>query len=587
MGLSRMQQHIIHTETDLYQALQQCHPQSNKHLGEILVSEGFLSEEKLQHALEIHSQNPGSHLGDTLEHLGYCDHEQITFGLSSKLGIPYVDLSHYEVPPQILRQIHADTALQYNILPLALHKSRLIVATDNPLNWEALELVRFHTNHHIEAVVTSNSALGKMLEKYYLQNGDEGLEDLDDDLKLVTEEKEHNDLELTQNVAKEAQKKPVVRLVNAIIMQGIKQRASDIHIRPGKTQIDIFYRIDGKLRLSRSLSPILLAPLVSRIKITGRMDIAERRMPQDGHARVMLNNNSIDLRISVIPTVNGESVVIRILDKQAGLKPFDQLGLGEKEMDELRIIISRSYGMLLVTGPTGSGKSTTLYAVLSEIKRRGPHIITVEDPVEYDMDGVEQIQTLATIGYTFAEALRHILRHDPDVVMIGEIRDLETARIANKAALTGHLMLSTLHTNDAASTVTRLIDMGVEPYLLSSTLLGVMAQRLVRLNCPHCLEEEVIEAHIRKQLELDENEVFYKGKGCDQCHDSGYHGRAAVVELLVITPEMATRISNGANTHEIKNMALANGMKTLTSNALELARQNKTSIEEVYAVRLE
>ena len=583
-----MQQHIINIETDLYQAIQQCRPQSGKRLGEILIDEGFLDQQQLDHALSIQLNSPGIHLGDTLEQLGYCSHEQVTAGLASKLGIPYITLGDYEIPAKILHLVPSEIALQYNILPLAEHKNRLVVTTDNPLNWSALEVVRFHTNHNIEAVITSSASLGKMLEKYYLQNGDDGLDDLDDDLKLVSEEKERkDDITLSQTAAKEAQKKPIVRLVNSIIMQGIKYRASDIHIRPGNTQIDVLYRIDGKLRHSRTLSPVLLPALVSRIKITGRMDIAERRLPQDGHARVVYNDNSIDLRISVIPTVIGESVVIRILDKTAGLKPFDQLGLGEKEMEEVRTMISRSYGMLLVTGPTGSGKSTTLYAVLNEIKRRGPHIITVEDPVEFNMEGVEQIQTLGSIGYTFAEALRHILRHDPDVVMIGEIRDLETARIANKAALTGHLLLSTLHTNDAASTVTRLIDMGVEPYLLSSTLLGVMAQRLIRLNCPHCIEEEDIDPHVRKQLELGENEVFYKGKGCDQCHDIGYLGRAAVVELLVITPEMATRISNGANTHEIKSMALANGMKSLTANALEIARQKKTSIEEVYAVRLE
>ena len=583
-----MQAYPINTETELFRVVQQVHPLTNKRLGEIMVDDGLLSEDDLHQALTHQANHPGIHLGTTLEQMGSASQEQITASLAKKLGIPYVDISHFEIPDAVIRQISPDIALQHNILPLAKHNSRLIIATDNPLNWQAQEVVRFHTNQHVEVVVTSSSMLGKLLEKYYLQDADEALEELDDELNLVSEENENKaDAMLAQEAAQEAQKKPVVRLVNTIIMQGIKLRASDIHIRPGKNQVDILYRIDGKLRHMRTLSKVLLAPLVSRIKITGRMDIAERRKPQDGSAKVAYENNNIDLRISVMPTVSGESVVVRILDKQTGVKPFEQLGLGERETDELRTIISRSFGMFLVTGPTGSGKSTTLYAVLNEVKQRGPHIITVEDPVEYDMEGVDQIQVHSQIGYTFAESLRHILRHDPDVVMIGEIRDLETARIANKAALTGHMVFSTLHTNDAASTITRLLDMGIEPYLLSSTLLGVMAQRLIRLNCPHCLVEEHLDPHARKQLGVADDEIFYRGNGCDECHQTGYKGRAAVVELLVVNPEMASKISKSANTQEIKDTAVASGMTTLTSNALQMARQKLTSLEEVYAVRLE
>ena len=404
--------------------------------------------------------------------------------MASKLGIPYVKLGNYEIPPQVLSLVPADIALQYNVLPLATNNKRLVIAMENPLDWEALELLRFHTNYNIDAVITSSAEISKVLDKYYLQHNEEDFNDLSGELEIINEEKKGEDLSVLQSIAREAQKKPIVRLVNAIITQGIQHRASDINIRPGKNRLNIYYRIDGKLQFSRSMSLSLLAGLVSRLKITGRMDIAERRLPQDGHARVIHRGNVIDLRLSVIPTINGESVVIRILDKQVGLKPLAELGLSTQEDRKIRTLLSRSYGMFLVTGPTGSGKSTTLYALLNEVQLRNPHIITVEDPVEYDMDAIEQIQIAPALGYTFAESLRHILRHDPDVIMIGEIRDIETARIANKAALTGHLVLSTLHTNDAASAVTRLIDMGVEPYLLSSTLLGVMAQRLLRLNCP-------------------------------------------------------------------------------------------------------
>lgn len=583
-----MNEITISTEADLVKVLHAIPALAERHLGEILIKEGLLNEEQLQQALGWQQQQPGMHLGDVLVAQQICSREQVNAAMALKLGIPYVKLANYEIPPQVLSLVPADIALQYNVLPLAAHNKRLVVAMEDPLNWEALELLRFHTNHHIDTVITSSAEISKVLNKYYLQHNDESLDELADGLQMVSMEKpNNNDLQMLQSMAQEAQKKPIVRLVNAIITQGIQHRASDINIRPTKDRVNIYYRIDGMLQFSRSMSLALLAGLVSRIKITGRMDIAERRMPQDGHARVIHQGRVVDLRLSVIPTVNGESVVIRILDKQVGLKPLSELGLRTPEQRKIRTLLSRSYGLLLVTGPTGSGKSTTLYALINEVRQRNPHIITVEDPVEYDMDTIEQIQISPALGYTFAEALRHILRHDPDVIMIGEIRDIETARIANKAALTGHLVLSTLHTNDAASTVTRLIDMGIEPYLLSSTLLGVMAQRLLRLNCHHCKVEEQVEPEVRQALKLDAGEKFYKGGGCNSCNGTGYHGRTVVSELLEITPELSTLISNGANTQAIKSFAQQQGMKTLTQNAVELARDGETSIEEVFAVRLD
>jgi type IV pilus assembly protein PilB len=582
-----MNELTISNEADLARVLHSYPNLSDRHLGEILIKEDQLSEEQLQQALTWQQQHPGMHLGDILVARQVCSREQVNAAMAHKLGIPYVKLAHYEIPPQVLSLVPADIALQYNVLPLATHNKRLVVAMENPLDWEALELLRFHTNHNIDPVITSSAEISKVLDKYYLQHNGEDFNDLSDEIEMLSVEKPQNDLTVLQSIAKEAQKKPIVRLVNAIITQGIQHRASDINIRPGKDRLNIYYRIDGKLQFSRSMSLTMLAGLVSRIKITGRMDIAERRMPQDGHARVIHQGNVVDLRLSVIPTINGESVVIRILDKQVGLKPLNELGLSTLEQRKIRTLLSRSYGLLLVTGPTGSGKSTTLYALINEIRLRNPHIITVEDPVEYDMDTIEQIQIAPALGYTFAESLRHILRHDPDVIMIGEIRDIETARIANKAALTGHLVVSTLHTNDAASAVTRLIDMGVEPYLLSSTLLGVMAQRLLRLNCPHCKSEEPVEPEVRQILKLGADEIFYKGNGCNSCNNTGYHGRTVVSELLEITPELSTLISNGANTQAIKSFALQQGMKSLTQNAVQLARDGTTSIEEVFAVRLD
>ncbi len=581
-----MKEHIINTVEDLQQVFNETHPMSDMHLGEILVDAQHLPEDLLHDALHLQRESPGRRLGDILLEQGVVSKEHINAALAHKLGIPFIRLGEFEIDPEVLAMVPPDIALQYSVLPLMLHGNHLVVAMENPMDWEALEVLRFNTNHSIEPVITAGKDIGQALSKYYRLHEDREISDMADVIDL-SPEKENNDDIAIHLIEQEAQKKPVVRLVNAIIMQGILHGASDINIRPERSQVNIYYRIDGKLRFSRSLNKSLLAPLVSRIKITGRMDISERRLPQDGHARLTREGKSIDLRISCIPTVNGESVVIRILDKQVGLKPLSELGLGEWELTHIHRMLSRSYGMLLVTGPTGSGKSTTLYAVLNEVRAREPHIITVEDPVEYDMEGVEQIQINPATGYTFAEALRHILRHDPDVVMIGEIRDLETAHIANKAALTGHLVLSTLHTNDAASTVTRLLDMGLEPYLLGSTLLGVLAQRLIRLNCPQCLEEEAVDEEVRSVLQVPAQEVFYRGAGCASCNYTGYRGRIAVSELLPITPEITALINSGASTQAIKDLAVQQGMTTLTRNAMALARTGKTSLDEVFAVRLE
>lgn len=577
---------LINTPEDLYQAISVTRPLADRHLGEILVREQHLERDQLEAVLQEQRRMPGHRLGELLCQRGLVSMEHIHAALAHKLGIPYVTLGEFKIAPDVLSLIPQDIALQYNVLPLATQGKHLFVAMENPMDWEALEVLRFNTNHVIDPVITSGKDINQALTRHYRLRQEHEIDAMADNIEMTPLRDEAEGM-VVHEIAREAQKKPVVRLVNAIVMQGILSGASDINIRPEQNRVNIYYRIDGKLRFSRSLNKSILAPLVSRIKITGRMDIAERRLPQDGHARLRRDGNSIDLRISCIPTVTGESVVIRILDKQVGVKPLDGLGLGEWELTHIRRMLSRSYGMLLVTGPTGSGKSTTLYAVLNELRARDPHIITVEDPVEYDMEGVEQIQINPSTGYTFAEALRHILRHDPDVVMIGEIRDLETARIANKAALTGHLVLSTLHTNDAASTITRLLDMGIEPYLLGSTLLGVMAQRLIRLNCPHCLQVETIDDEVRTLLQVPLDEVFHRGTGCAECNYTGYHGRVAVSELLPITPEITTLINSGAATPLIKKTAVQQGMTTLTRNALALARTGKTSLEEVFAIRLE
>ncbi len=576
------------TDTDdLSRTLRESVAHADSLLGEILLADGEITPEQLQETLDAQkASEPKKHLGELLVEFEFVSQEQVNIALADKLGVPYVSLEDFAVEQFPVSLIPPDIALQYNILPLAIIQGSLVIAMENPFDWEALEVVRFNVKKSIEPVLSPARDITQALNKFY--------SDFSED-NLLAEMESSANFPITpvgvdaspHVVAQEANKAPIVRLLDAIISQGILRKASDINIRPEKMRVNVFYRIDGKMQFVRTFHKSLLQPLISRIKIMGHMDIAERRMPQDGHARVFRNNRPVDLRLSIIPTVVGESAVLRILDKEVGLKPIDSIGLMPKELESLKEMITKTTGMLLVVGPTGSGKSTTLYAILNEIRKNNPHVITVEDPVEYHIEGLEQIQTASSRGYTFAEALRHILRHDPDVIMVGEIRDSETVQIANKAALTGHLVLSTLHTNDAPSTITRLTDMGVEPYLLSSTLLGVLSQRLVRLNCSHCVEEASDDDEIRKALGIKKSGVFFRGKGCAACDFSGYHGRHAVCELLVITPEIRQLINEGATAQSIKKTAIQQGMVPIFESALELAREARISLEEVYSVRLE
>jgi type IV pilus assembly protein PilB len=577
----------INDTDDLSRVLRESVAHADSLLGGILLTDGEITPEQLQKTLDVQkASDPKKHLGELLVELGFASQEQVNIALADKLGVPYVSLEDFEIEQFPVSLIPPDIALQYNILPLAVIQGSLVVAMENPFDWEALEVVRFNITKNIEPVLSPAHDITQALNKFYSDFSEDNLlEEMESSpdfpvMPVGVDVSPHV-------VAQEANKAPIVRLLDAIISQGILRKASDINIRPEKLRVNVFYRIDGKMQFVRTFHKSLLLPLISRIKIMGHMDIAERRMPQDGHARVFRNNRPVDLRLSVIPTVVGESAVLRILDKEVGLKPIDSIGLMPKELESLKEMITKTTGMLLVVGPTGSGKSTTLYAILNEIRKNNPHVITVEDPVEYHIEGLEQIQTAPSRGYTFAEALRHILRHDPDVIMVGEIRDGETVQIANKAALTGHLVLSTLHTNDAPSTITRLADMGVEPYLLSSTLLGVLSQRLVRLNCSHCVEEVSGDDEMRKALGLKKSGVFFRGKGCAACDFTGYHGRHAVCELMVITPEIRQLINEGATAQSIKKTAIQQGMVPIFESALELAREARISLEEVYSVRLE
>jgi type IV pilus assembly protein PilB len=578
--------YTIKSDGDLKRLLRVQKQMPDMHLGEALIEEGVITKDQLETALEAQRQFKTSphHLGQILVESGLVTPEQLTVALAHKLAIPFISIAEFKIDPHAITLVPPEIAQHYKVLPLASMGGTLVVAMINPFDEAAIDALRFNSKMNIDVVMASAEEIGDALSKHY--SSYEEIEALED-LKLDPIAEPSANEEALHTVEAEAKKKPIVRLLNSIVLQAVNSKASDINIRPEKDRVNVYFRIDGKMQFIRGLSRSLLPALVSRVKITGQMDISERRLPQDGHARLLRQGKQVDLRISVVPTVNGESVVIRILDKDAGLKPLDELGFRDDELDQIRRLISRPNGIFLVTGPTGSGKSTTLYAVLNEVKQHNPHILTVEDPVEYDMAGVEQVQIALAKGYTFAEALRHFLRHDPDVIMVGEIRDEETAHIANKAALTGHLVFSTLHTNDAASTVTRLLDMGIENYLLSTTLLGVMAQRLVRVNCPDCITEEQVEPHILKTLDIAPDEKFFHGAGCLKCHYTGYHGRAAVIELLRITPEISRLIIEGRPAKEITQLAMNQGMRTLQQCALDLARQGRTSLEEVYALYTE
>ena len=578
-----MQIYPVKNEKDLKTLLSVHKRMPDMRLGQVLLEEELISQQQLDVALEAqHKYKTGTHhLGRIMVESGLVTPEQLNVALARKLAIPFVTLEAFKLDPHLITLVPPEIAQHYKVLPLADLDGTMVVAMINPFDQAAIDALRFNSKMNVETVMASNDEISEALNKHY--SSYEEMEALED-LKLDPVAELNGQDEATHMIEAEAKKKPIVRLLNSIVLQAVNSKASDINIRPEKDKVNVFFRIDGKMQFIRNLSKNLLPALVSRIKITGQMDIAERRLPQDGHARLMRHGKQIDLRISVVPTVNGESVVIRILDKDAGFKPLEELGFRADELNQIRRLISRPNGIFLITGPTGSGKSTTLYAVLSEVKQRNPHILTVEDPVEYDMEGVEQVQIALAKGYTFAAALRHFLRHDPDVIMVGEIRDEETAHIANKAALTGHLVFSTLHTNDAASTVTRLLDMGIENYLLSTTLIGVMAQRLIRVNCPECSTEEDVEPHLRQTLGLKPSETFKRGAGCYKCHYTGYQGRTTVIELLPITAEISQLIIQGRPSVEIANLAASQGMRTLQQSALALARQGKTSLEEVYSL---
>ena len=547
-------------------------------LGNLLLECGVITPSQLEKALSHQHEHPElGRLGQVLLELKMISAERLGLTLAQQLGIAQVSLENFDIQPECVKLVPESLARRYLVVPLMLDGERLIVASPDPTHCELLHLLGFVTGKPVEAVLANANEVEQAISRLYASATAH---------ELPENEASEQSLSL-HRIKQLAEDPPTVRFVDSLLEEAISRRASDIHLRPGEHDVVILLRIDGVLLEIRRVKHSNLSAIVSRIKIIGGMNIAERRLPQDGRHMVRQGERTIDLRLSIMPTVHGESVVIRILDTRQSLKTLDQIGFNGRDVERFRDLISHNQGIVLVTGPTGSGKSTTLYAALNGIKSSGVNIITVEDPVEYQIDGIRQIQVKPQIGYTFARALRHILRHDPDVIMVGEIRDQETAMMATESALTGHLVLSTLHTNSAATTVTRLLEIGIAPYLLNASLLGVLAQRLLRRNCPKCLQEEQVPDYVRETLGLSAEERFHVGGGCPACHGSGVSGRVAAYELLEVTPAMRALIQPAVSSQNIEQQAIADGMRPLTLSALQLARDKTVSLREVYRVRLE
>ena len=550
---------------------------------EILVQSHLLTEKQLREAEAIQKAEGGK-LSQILIDKKLVDEKDMVCALSEHLSIPPIDLSRIEVDPSVIALIPKDTAYFYHLLPISEFAGTLTIAMTDPLNVFALDDLKLLTGMKINPVVCTAKCMDDALHRYYSAAPIREAMFSDVDIAKVGNEVVEKELDVDR-LMEEATEAPVVKAVNFMIANAVKDSASDIHLEPYQDVVRLRYRIDGVLYEKATFPKKLHAPMISRIKIMSNLDITEKTLPQDGRFRIKTKGRFIDFRVSTLPTSYGEKVVLRILDKVGVKLDIHKLGFHDEGLKVLEKSLKAPYGMILVTGPTGSGKTTTLYSALAEINKPAVNIITVEDPIEFQINGVNQVQTKSDIGLSFAHCLRSILRQDPNVIMIGEIRDQETAQIAVKAALTGHLVLSTLHTNDAPGAVTRLIDMGVEPFLLSSALLMVAAQRLVRKICPSCkqlisLHVEVLES-AQMKIKPGEDIKIYKGRGCERCFYSGYQGRVSLIEVLPLSDELRDMMIRRVSAGEIKNFALARGMKTLRMVGLNCVREGVTTLEEV------
>ena len=555
-------------------------------LGDLLMKEGLITREQLDKALQEQRVN-GTRLGYNLVKLGFVQETEITKMLARQYRMPAVDLARFEVDPKIVKMIPGDLALKHLVLPLKREGRTLTIAMADPTNLGVIDDIKFITRYDIFPVIAGEYTLRTALEKHYEQTDqqlDKLIEEMDaegdEELEVLKQEEEQ-----PEQQASAADDAPVVKLINAILTDAVKRGASDIHVEPFEHEIRVRYRIDGSLTEVMKPPLKLKAALTSRIKILASLNIAERRVPQDGRIKLKMGKRVIDYRVSTCPVLFGEKIVMRILDKGNLALDLSKFGFEPKAEQDLMKNILNPYGMVLVTGPTGSGKTTTLYSALSRVNTIEVNIMTAEDPVEYNLMGINQVLVRNEIGMTFAAALKAFLRQDPNIIMVGEIRDIETGGIAIKAALTGHLVLSTLHTNDAPSTITRMIDMGIEPFNVSSAVNLIVAQRLVRRICKDCKAETTYSPEELKALGTEakdwEGINFFKGKGCATCADSGYKGRAGLYEVMALSPELRRMILKGASTAELQEQAVSEGMLTLRMDGIVKIRKGVTTLEEV------
>jgi len=557
-------------------------------LGELLVRDNLITPVQLQQALEEQKKH-GGRLGANLTRMGFIKEEELTEFLSKQYGVPSINLSEFEIEDPVVRLIPEEVAQKHQVIAINRAGSTLIVAMADPSNIFAIDDIKFLTGYNIEVVVAPENAIKEAIDRYYGQSNtalEQAMGDIEGlDISLSEEEEDVN----LADLEKASEDAPVVKLCNLILTDAIKKNASDIHIEPYEKSFRVRYRIDGVLYEVMKPPMKLRNAIVSRIKIMSQMDIAERRLPQDGRIKIKLGKDKeMDYRVSVLPTLFGEKVVMRLLDKSNLQLDMTKLGFYEEQLKDFKKAIYQPFGMCLVTGPTGSGKTTTLYSALSELNKTTENISTAEDPVEYNLMGINQCQMHEEIGLNFAAALRAFLRQDPNIIMVGEIRDFETAEIAVKAALTGHLVLSTLHTNDAPSTINRLLNMGVEPFLVASSVNLIVAQRLVRRVCPECTGPVEVEPKVLTDLGMSPEQgqgcAPQKGRGCFNCNETGYKGRRAVYEVMTMFEELKEFVINGASTTELKNEAIRLGMLTMRQSGLQMVREGVTTIDEVVRV---
>jgi len=555
---------------------------------EILVKRGVVGPDQLKEAHRMQS----STVEDALIKLGYADADDITKAKAEQHGLPFVELREIEIPASVIELVPESLARENIVMPLSQGTGAIRVIMHDPMDFETIDKLRFVLNREIEVSLAPKEAIVEAINKYYgsatseTESVDSMLQDFTDTAIDFQEETGSGKSSITNTL--EEGDAPVIRLMHLIIQEAVTLRASDIHIEPFAERVRIRYRIDGVLMERDNAPRRLLGAMISRIKIMGFIDIAEKRRPQDGRIKILVAGKDIDMRVSIIPTSHGQSVVMRILDRDNIKVGLPDLGFGEEDFARFRQMIKRPNGILLVTGPTGSGKTTTLYAALNELNRPDVKIITAEDPVEYYLPGVNQCEVKAKIGMTFARIIRAMLRQNPNILLVGEIRDLETAETAIQASLTGHLVFSTLHTNDAPSAITRLVDIGIQPFLVASSVLAIMAQRLVRKVCPKCKVRYEPPAHVLTGLglrpELAKKANFMKGKGCNHCNKKGYRGRMGIYELMTMTQQVREMAFKGESTLNVRKMARKQGMRTLFEDGMVKAIKGLTTIDEVLRI---